>query len=134
MIKRACDVVVATLGLFLTAPLIAAIALALRIAGRGPVVHWSPRLGQDGRVFHLVRFRTMIEAPPGLSPTARLTPVGRFIWNYSLDDLPSLVHVLRGDLSLIGPRPRGHSIRAYDAAVRAYYPAEATTDGALEVI
>jgi lipopolysaccharide/colanic/teichoic acid biosynthesis glycosyltransferase len=111
MLKRACDLVVAALGLLLTGPLIAAIALALTIGGRGPVFYRSPRLGQGGRVFHLVRFRTMVvaRAPAGLSPDAspqaRLTPVGRFIRNHSLDDLPSLVHVLRGDLSLVGPRP-----------------------------
>ena len=105
MLKRACDVVMAGLGLVLTSPLIAAIALALRIEGRGPVVYRSPRVGKGGRVFHLLRFRTMVDASPGLSPDARLTPVGRFIQNYSLDDLPSLVHVLGGDLSLVGPRP-----------------------------
>lgn len=105
MLKRACDVVMAGLGLVLTSPLIAAIALALRIEGRGPVFYRSPRIGKGGRVFHLVRFRTMVGALPGLGPEARLTPVGRFIRNYSLDDLPSLVHVLRGDLSLVGPRP-----------------------------
>lgn len=105
MIKRAADIVIAVLGLHLTGPLIAAIALALRIERRGAVFYRSPRLGRDGRVFTLLRFRTMIEGPPDLSPKARLTPVGRFIRNYSLDDLPSLFHVLRGDLSLIGPRP-----------------------------
>jgi lipopolysaccharide/colanic/teichoic acid biosynthesis glycosyltransferase len=105
MIKRTCDIVVAALGLLVTSPLIAAIALALRIEGRGPIFYRSPRLGTGGHVFHLVRFRTMVDAPPGLSPDARLTPVGRFIRNYSLDDLPSLFHVLCGDLSLVGPRP-----------------------------
>jgi len=68
-------------------------------------MHWSPRLGRGGRVFHLARFRTMIDAPPGVGPAERLTPVGRFIRNRSLEDLPSLFHVLRGDLSLVGPRP-----------------------------
>ncbi|HEV2458910.1 MAG TPA: sugar transferase [Ktedonobacterales bacterium] len=105
MIKRACDVVVAALGLLLASPPIAAIALALTIEGRGPIFYRSPRLGKGGRVFHLVRFRTMVDAPPDLGPEARPTPVGRFIRNYALDDLPSLVHVLRGDLSLVGPRP-----------------------------
>jgi lipopolysaccharide/colanic/teichoic acid biosynthesis glycosyltransferase len=105
MIKRALDIALAALGLILVAPLIAAVALALKIEGRGPVFHKSPRLGRGGRVFLLARFRTMSETPPDASPEARLTPVGRFIRTYSLDDLPSLFHVLRGDLSIVGPRP-----------------------------
>jgi lipopolysaccharide/colanic/teichoic acid biosynthesis glycosyltransferase len=105
MFKRAFDILLAGLGLLLTSPIIAAVALALRIEGRGSVFYRSPRLGRGGRVFHLARFRTMVDAPPGVSPHARLTPVGRFIRNRSLDDLPSLFHVLRGDLSLVGPRP-----------------------------
>jgi lipopolysaccharide/colanic/teichoic acid biosynthesis glycosyltransferase len=103
MSKRAF--LLAGLGLLLTGPLIAAVALALRIEGRGPVFHRSPRLGRGGRVFHLARFHTMADAPPGVGPDERLTPVGRFIRNRSLDDLPSLFHVLHGDLSLVGPRP-----------------------------
>lgn len=105
MIKRGRDILLAGLGLLLIGPLLAAVSLALRIEGRGPVFYWSPRLGREGRTFNLARFRTMVDAPPGVPPEARLTPVGRFIRNYSLDDLPSLFHVLRGDLSLVGPRP-----------------------------
>jgi lipopolysaccharide/colanic/teichoic acid biosynthesis glycosyltransferase len=110
MSKRAFDILLAGLGLLLlTGPIIAAVAFALRIEGRGPVVYWSLRLGREGRVFYLARFRTMVDAPPGVGPGVsddeRLTPVGRFIRNHSLDDLPSLFHVLRGDLSLVGPRP-----------------------------
>lgn len=103
--KRAFDIVLASLGIILMAPLIAAIALALAIERRGPVFYRSPRLGRGGRIFRLTRFRTMVEAPPEVSSGARLTAVGRFIRTYSLDDLPSLYHVLRGDLSLVGPRP-----------------------------
>ena len=105
MIKRACDIFLAGLGLLLTGPIIAAVALVLRIERRGPVFYRSPRLGRGGRVFHLIRFRTMVDARPGVGPDERLTRVGRFIRNRSLDDLPSLFHVLRGDLSLVGPRP-----------------------------
>lgn len=103
--KRALDIVLSALGLVLTAPLIAAIALALWVEHRGPIFHHSPRLGRGGRVFTITRFRTMVEAPPDAVSEGRLTPVGRFIRTYSLDDLPSLFHVLRGDLSLVGPRP-----------------------------
>lgn len=103
--KRTFDIVLASLGIILTAPLIAAIALALAIERRGPVFYHSPRLGRGGRIFRLTRFRTMVEAPSEIAPEARLTAVGRFIRTYSLDDLPSLYHVLRGDLSLVGPRP-----------------------------
>jgi lipopolysaccharide/colanic/teichoic acid biosynthesis glycosyltransferase len=105
MSKRAFDILLAGLGLVLTGPILAAVALALRIEGRGPVLQRSPRLGRGGYVFHLARFRTMVDAPPGVGPDERLTRVGRFIRNRSLDDLPGLFHVLRGDLSLVGPRP-----------------------------
>lgn len=103
--KRALDIVLASLGLVITAPVMAGVALALWIERRGPIFHHSPRLGRGGRVFHLTRFRTMVAAPPDSGPEARLTAVGRFIRTYSLDDLPSIFHVLRGDLSLVGPRP-----------------------------
>jgi lipopolysaccharide/colanic/teichoic acid biosynthesis glycosyltransferase len=107
MSKRAFDVFVAGLGLLLLGPILAAVALALKVEGRGPVFYRSPRLGKGGRVFHLARFRTMVDAAaaPSVGPDERLTLVGRFIRNRSLDDLPSLFHVLRGDLSLVGPRP-----------------------------
>ena len=105
MSKRSFDVVLAILGLMLAAPLIVAVALALKLEGRGPVLHRSPRLGRGGHVIHLSRFRTMTEAPPNVPSEARLTPVGHFIRTYSLDDLPSLFHILLGDLSLVGPRP-----------------------------
>lgn len=105
MIKRGCDILLASLGILLTSPILAATVLALWIEGRGPLFYRSPRLGKGGRIFHLARFRTMVDAPRGVRPEERLTPVGRFIRNYSLDDLPSLFHVLRGDLSLVGPRP-----------------------------
>lgn len=103
--KRAFDIILVALFLIFAGPITAAIALALRLEGRGPVFHRSQRLARGGRVFSLLRFRTMIEASPNTSPNARLTSVGRFIRTYSLDDLPSLFHVLRGDLSLVGPRP-----------------------------
>lgn len=105
MSKRTIDIALASLALLLLGPLVATIVLALRIEHHGPVFYHSPRLGRGGRVFRLTRFRTMRDAPPDVSPQARLTPVGRFIRTYSLDDLPSLLHVLRGDLSLVGPRP-----------------------------
>ena len=105
MSKRAFDVFLGGLVLLLIGPIITAVALALKIEGRGPVFYWSPRLGKGGRGLQLARFRTMVDARPGVGPDERLTRVGRFIRNRSLDDLPSLFHVLRGDLSLVGPRP-----------------------------
>lgn len=105
MRKRLFDLTVAAVLLLGAAPLLAVVALALRWEGRGPVFHRSPRLGRRGRVFHLVRFRTMVDGPADRSVEERLTGVGRVIRNYSLDDLPNLLNVLRGELSLVGPRP-----------------------------
>lgn len=105
MSKRALDLTLSSLGLAVAAPIMAAIALALAIERRGPIFHYSTRLGRGGRIFRLARFRTMIKTPHEVAPEQRLTRVGRFIRTYSLDDLPSLYHVLRGDLSMVGPRP-----------------------------
>ncbi len=105
MLKRSIDVVGALLLLALTSPLLAVIAVALRLEGYGPVLYRSPRVGRGGQPFSLLRFRTMLDTPEPRSAEQRLTPVGRLIRNVSLDDLPNLVNVLRGEMSLVGPRP-----------------------------
>ncbi|KGM13505.1 sugar transferase [Cellulomonas bogoriensis] len=107
-LKRALDVAVAALALVLTAPVQVGVALAvLRSMGR-PVLFRQVRAGMGGVPFTLVKFRTMHEPDPerGLVDNAsRLTTVGRVLRSTSLDELPTLWNVLRGDLSLVGPRP-----------------------------
>jgi len=109
MLKRSLDIVAACVGLVAFAPVIAVVA-ALVIAGTGrPILFTQARPGKSGRVFTLYKFRTMSGAtgPTGeLLPDAeRLTAVGRFLRRYSLDELPQLWNVLRGDMSFVGPRP-----------------------------
>jgi lipopolysaccharide/colanic/teichoic acid biosynthesis glycosyltransferase len=101
--KRVGDLVMATALLIITAPVFAVVTLAQRIEGT-PVLWRSPRLGRGARRFDLLSFRTMDEQPI-IDADARFTRTGRFLRNYSLDHLPTLVNVLRGDMSLIGPRP-----------------------------
>lgn len=105
MAKRTFDIVVACLAILLLSPIMLAVVLALTLEGRGPVLFWSIRVGRRGRVFRLARFRTMVAAAPDATPEERLTSAGRFIRNLSLDDAPSLFHIVRGDLSIVGPRP-----------------------------
>jgi lipopolysaccharide/colanic/teichoic acid biosynthesis glycosyltransferase len=82
------------------------IALAIKFGAHGPVLFKQPMVGKSGRLFTLLRFRTMIvDTEPDLAADQRLTCVGRFIRIYSLDHLPMLFNLLRGDLSIIGPRP-----------------------------
>jgi sugar transferase EpsL len=108
-IKRAVDVVVAALALALLSPLMVLIAAAILLTMGPPVVFRHRRLGLRGREFTLLKFRTMRGRPPGfetpLDDQARLTPVGRVLRALTLDELPELVNVLRGDMSLVGPRP-----------------------------
>lgn len=107
--KRTLDVVVAGLGLVVLSPLLAVIALAVRLRMGSPVLFRQTRPGRGGRPFELLKFRTMTDgrAPDGsLLPDAdRLTWVGRLLRKTSLDELPELVNVLRGEMSLVGPRP-----------------------------
>ena len=115
--KHAIDRVLSALLLLALSPLMLLIALAVRLSSRGPALFSQPRAGRDGQVFPLLKFRTMVEAeeepfdlPVGLAPggvegTDRRTRVGRLLRRTSLDELPQLINVLRGEMSLVGPRP-----------------------------
>ena len=108
-VKRAVDVVTAATGLALCWPVLAGAAVAIRSTMGRPVLFRQPRPGRRGRIFTAYKFRTMRDAcgPDGspLPDAERLTAVGRFIRRTSIDELPQLWNVLRGDLSLVGPRP-----------------------------
>ena len=105
--KQVMDVAGASLGLVLTALPMLLIALAIRITMGTPVLFRQMRPGFQGLPFEILKFRTMRYAAPGLDELdeARLTPLGRFLRSLSLDELPELWNVLKGDLSLVGPRP-----------------------------
>jgi lipopolysaccharide/colanic/teichoic acid biosynthesis glycosyltransferase len=102
-VKRAFDMILGAGLLALCAPLLGGVAAAVRLKMGPPVLFRQKRPGLHGHPFTLVKFRTMRE---GLGPDAeRLTPLGRFLRRTSLDELPALTNVLRGDMSLVGPRP-----------------------------
>jgi len=109
MLKRAIDLVGAASGLILLSPLLLGVALAVRIGLGRPILFRQIRPGLNGAPFELIKFRTMRIDPAvgsGIdSDAARLTRLGRFLRSSSLDELPELWNVLRGDMSLVGPRP-----------------------------
>jgi sugar transferase EpsL len=109
MAKRALDIVVAITALLLLAPLFALIAVAIRLSIGGAVLFQQQRPGQHGEPFTMLKFRTMSDARNAagqlLPDSERLTAAGRFLRATSLDELPELINVLKGDMSLVGPRP-----------------------------
>jgi lipopolysaccharide/colanic/teichoic acid biosynthesis glycosyltransferase len=112
MIRRAIDVVVSATLLALTSPTLALAALAIRVESRGAVVYRQRRVGRDGVPFDVLKLRTMVDGAEhvgaGLAVDendARITRVGTLLRRTSLDELPNLLNVLRGEMSLIGPRP-----------------------------
>jgi lipopolysaccharide/colanic/teichoic acid biosynthesis glycosyltransferase len=125
MAKRLFDLLLAAAGLLLLSPLLLAIALAVRLDTPGPALFRQQRVGRGGRLFLIHKFRTMVaDAPtrgPGLTigDDARITRVGRFLRAKRLDELPQLIDVLRGDMSLVGPRPElPRYVAHYPAALR----------------
>jgi sugar transferase EpsL len=108
-LKRLFDVVVAGALLLLLSPLIGAVAVLVAVTMGRPVLFRQQRPGLHGDVFTILKFRTMTDATDEegrpLRDSVRLTPTGRFLRRLSLDELPELVNVLRGDMSLVGPRP-----------------------------
>lgn len=113
--KRVLDVLVATAGLVVTSPVQAIVAAAVKLKLGSPVLFRQDRPGRNNEIFRLVKFRTM--EPPSakfVTDEERLTPLGRFLRGTSLDELPTLWNVLRGDMSLVGPRPlRVHYLPLY---------------------
>jgi lipopolysaccharide/colanic/teichoic acid biosynthesis glycosyltransferase len=109
--KRVLDVCFASLAMVPCLPLMALISLLVAMTSRGPVLFRQIRMGENGRLFDLLKFRTMFhnrkDAGPGVTRRGdpRITPVGKFLRGCKLDELPQLFNVLRGDMSLIGPRP-----------------------------
>lgn len=120
-LKRTGDVAAASIGLLVMLPVLLIVAGIITITSRGPAVFRQQRVGRDGRVFTLTKMRTMVDgaherhdeilgSPVGRDPRVtvldpRITPVGRFLRRWSLDEFPQLWSVIRGDMSLVGPRP-----------------------------
>jgi lipopolysaccharide/colanic/teichoic acid biosynthesis glycosyltransferase len=112
MITRTLDLVLAALTSALTAPLVAVLAVAIRMESPGHPIYRQTRVGRDGRLFQIYKLRTMVSgaefAGAGLAIAegdSRITRVGRLLRRYSLDELPNLWNVLRGEMSIVGPRP-----------------------------
>jgi Undecaprenyl-phosphate glucose phosphotransferase len=121
LVKRTLDVAISAAGLLAVSPLLAAISAAIRLEDGGPIFYRQTRMGLDGRPFEIVKFRSMrVGAEDESGPTwavredPRTTRVGRFLRQWSLDEFPQLWNVLRGEMSLVGPRPeRPEFVRAF---------------------
>ncbi len=133
-LKHAFDRTAALLGLVLISPLLIGLALAVKLSSPGPVFFSQERIGRDGKVFGCLKFRTMRPAPAvasfepqtGVAPGGvegedRRTWIGKFMRKFSLDELPQLINVLRGQMSLVGPRPeRPEFVELFEMHVRRY--------------
>ncbi len=135
--KRAFDIVASTLILVLASPLFLAIAITIRLSTPGPVLFRQERVGINGRPFQMLKFRTMVTDAEArllelekqsrdagnsvlfkMKDDPRVTPIGRFLRRYSLDELMQLVNVLNGSMSLVGPRPPlAREVEAYETKV-----------------
>jgi len=136
--KRGIDVVVASLALVLLSPLLVLIALLVRVTSRGPVLFRQRRVGLHGREFTMLKFRTMRSAS-GVAESAdwtsrddpRRTPAGRVLRRTSLDELPQLLNVIRGNMSLVGPRPEQRAYAETFAEELPTYPERTRTMGGI---
>ena len=109
--KRIFDFVMALSASIVFLPILALVALAVRLTSPGPVLYWSDRVGRDNRIFRMPKFRSMRIDTPAVAthllqdPAQWLTPIGSFLRKSSLDELPQLWSILKGDMSFVGPRP-----------------------------
>ena len=126
LIKRLLDFAVSLVGLIILLPLFAVIAIAIKIDDRGPVFFRQERAGKDGRIFQIYKFRSMEVGAEHKGAGVfveendpRITRVGKFLRHTSFDELPQLINVLKGEMSLVGPRPTlPYQVERYDARQR----------------
>ena len=118
-VKRSVDLLFSAIGLVLISPLLLLIALAVKLDSHGPVLYRGVRTGRYGKPFQMWKFRTMLVGSESLGGTTgkddpRVTQIGKFLRRYKFDELPQLVNVLTGEMSLVGPRPElGEHTAAY---------------------
>lgn len=111
MVKRIFDLLLACCASVVLALPIIVLALLVRLTSRGPVLYWSDRVGRNNRIFKMPKFRSMQMGTPTVAthllndPGSHITPVGSFLRKSSLDELPQLWSIIRGDMSFVGPRP-----------------------------
>ena len=108
--KRALDILAATAGLIVLSPVFGLVACCIKLTSRGPVLFGQVRIGKDGRPFRILKFRSMMQSSIGdlkitVAGDSRVTRVGKFLRRYKVDELPQLWNVIRGQMSLVGPRP-----------------------------
>jgi lipopolysaccharide/colanic/teichoic acid biosynthesis glycosyltransferase len=125
-VNRLVDVALAGIGLVLTSPVLAAAAAAIKLEDGGPVLYRQTRVGKDGRDFEVLKLRSMVVGAEHRGAgyavdrgDARITRVGRFVRRTSIDELPQLWNVVRGDMSVVGPRPTlRYQVERYDTRQR----------------
>jgi O-antigen biosynthesis protein WbqP len=109
--KRIFDLLLGIAVFMLLATFILLVAIAVRLSSKGPVLYWSDRIGKDNKTFKMPKFRSMLSGTPTVAthlldnPDVYLSPIGGFLRSFSLDELPQLLSVLKGDMSFVGPRP-----------------------------
>lgn len=109
VVKRIIDIVCSGFGLIILSPILLIIAILIRIKLGSPIFFIQDRVGKDGKVFKMIKFRTMLDAVDKwgdpLPDKERMTPFGQLLRSTSIDELPELINVFKGDMSLVGPRP-----------------------------
>ena len=112
MVKRAMDIVLGSVAFIIASPIMLLVAIAIKIEDRGPVFFMQERVTRDGRLFKMIKFRSMIENANKVGEVKgttkddkRVTRVGTIIRRYRIDELPQLINIIKGDMSLVGPRP-----------------------------
>jgi lipopolysaccharide/colanic/teichoic acid biosynthesis glycosyltransferase len=119
LLSRSLDILVSAVGLVVCFPLLLVIGLLIRVGSPGGALFWSRRVGRGGCAFWMLKFRTMVEGPPARANLVtpdddpRITALGTWLRKHKLDELPQLWNVLRGEMTLVGPRPQAPELVAY---------------------
>jgi lipopolysaccharide/colanic/teichoic acid biosynthesis glycosyltransferase len=110
-VKRSLDIVLAVLGIIVALPLFPLVAILIKLDSRGPVFYICDRIGKDGKLFRMYKFRTMVETDAYVGASVchqgdvRVTTFGRFLRRTKLNEFPQLINILKGEMSFVGPRP-----------------------------